>query len=168
MTADAVPTAGAVGLLVDGSVAAIAAAGWAARIAGEKRTSLLVVVLVPYVQTQDKDAAAALARVQPALDRAGRPWSVQVCRYSGGMNAGRRLRRTERQVRAVLPTDLSLLVCPGGAGTLGQHLSARLATRRTVDLLVVPDLSSVSDARAVHLPPACDSPQPGEASPCSS
>ncbi len=148
---------GVVGLLVDDSVAAIAAATWAARFAGEKRSSLLVIVLVRSAQTRDEMAAALLARVQPTLDRAGSRYSSRVCSRAGGTSPGRRARRTARRVGRLLPDDTTLLVCPGA----DRGLAVQLADVGTVDLLVVPDLSSVSDARSGRLPAGSDRPSPG-------
>lgn len=151
-----VPLAGRVALLVDDTVAAIAAASWAARLACEKRTCLLVVVLVPFTETQEEDAAALLARVQPALDRAGRPYTVEVCSRASAASAERRARRTAQRVGELLGADVRVLVCPGAATSPGPDLALRVAAARAVDLLIVPDLRSLPDARAVGVPAETD------------
>lgn len=163
---DPAPAAGAVAVVVDGSVAAIAAAAWAARLAVEKRTSLLVVVLTACPATQAEDAAAALARVQPTLDRAGWPYSVRTCPAAGGATAGRRVARTARRIHDLIPAEASLLVCPSGADGAAAGLALRLAGNGSVDLLVVPDLQSLGDAlepAAPAIPAGCERPEQPEA-----
>lgn len=140
------PPAGAVALVVDGSVAALAAAAWAAQLAGQKQTSLLVVVLVGSAPSQAEDAAAVLARVQPALDRGGRPYTVRVCTTTDRGRPGRRARRAARRLRQLVPADVGLVVCPGDGTAAG--LAEHLAVGRRSDLLVVPDLRSLGDAAA--------------------
>jgi hypothetical protein len=140
---DEPPLAGAVAVLVDGSVSAIAAAVWAGRLARDKQAGLLVIALVSASADRD-DVQAVLARVQPALERAGRPCAVRVCVRPGGATAQRRAARAARRVRDLLPPAASILVCPAGAGDVVR----RLAAERPVDLLVVPDLRSLPDATA--------------------
>ena len=144
--------AGAVGLLVDGGVSSLAAAAWAARLARDKATSLVVVVLVAPGDSADEEAAALLARVQPTLDGPGRPYAVRVGAPARGVTVRAAAARTARHVRELLPDDLSVLVCPGDVGAAGrggvEALAARLAQDGWVDLLVVPDLRSRSDALA--------------------
>jgi hypothetical protein len=133
---DDVPGAGAVGLVVDDSVAAIAAARWAARLAGEKRTALVVVLVLPAAGSA-QDADTVLARVRPTLDRSGRPWTVRTCRTSPDAT-GLRARRRARRVRDLVPDDVSVLVVPGSRD-LRHGLAGRLASLGDLDLLVVPD-----------------------------
>jgi hypothetical protein len=138
---DHVPTAGAVAVVVDDSAAAIAAARWAARLASEKRTSLVVVLLAP-TTSGPQDLDVVLARVQPALERSGRPWTVRTCQVPGGAASGPRARRRARRVRRLVPDDVSVLVLPGSSDPR-QGLAGWLARRGDLDLLVVPDLRAV-------------------------
>jgi hypothetical protein len=140
---DEPPLAGAVAVLVDGSVSAIAAAAWAGRLARDKQATILVIALVSASADGD-DVQAVLARVQPALDRAGRPCTVRVCVRPGGANAHRRTARAARRLRQLLPPAACILVCPEGAGDVVR----RLAVDRPVDLLVVPDVRCLPDATA--------------------
>lgn len=147
-----IPHSGTVAVLVDGSVAAIAATAWAARLANEKHTDILVIVVLYSASSQVEDSAAAVARVQPTLDRSGRPYHIRTFVAATGMTVGRRAERTVKSVLQLLPGDASLLVCPGGSA-LAERL---VASGPAVDLLVVPDLRSFHDA----LDPAGPRPTP--------
>ena len=134
-------------LLVDESVAAIAAAAWAARLARQASSSVRIVVLLPKSSSR-ADAASVLGRVLPTLQRSGRPYGTPVCVIVDGAPGGRRVARTARRVLRHVPEDAGALVCPGGTGGAADELCRLLAAERPVDVLIVPDLTSLADAGA--------------------
>jgi len=138
--------AGSVAVVVDGSVAAIGAARWAAALAEHSGRHLVAVVLLPAGADSQDEGRAALGRVEPTLRTAGIRFSVLTCRSPAARSGRQRAVRTVAEVtRCLAPVGVELLVLPGDPDLLDPRrrrsgLAAHLAAHRTYDLLIVPGL----------------------------